>query len=788
MHAMRKVLAIILFVFLIALLIPFVGTQPAQAESWENILPDGFGDSYQCVGSMAVNNGSLYVGTKNTFYKHIDVWEYRDGSWYETNDAAFNSYESVSSMTTYKSLVYAGTGKSRVLKYDGSEWTCINTDGFGSAGNVYATSMTEFNNNLYVGTYNNYTGAEVWRYNGSSWSQVNSDGFGTSYNISVDSMAPLSGYLYAGIRNETDGCEVWRSDGSTWSKVYDGGFGNRDNVSVSSMAAYDGNLYAGTSRAANKGGCEVWRYNGSTWAKVNSDGFGNEHNDTASSMAVFKDYLYIGAGQGSSSSEIWRYNGSSWMQAASSNEIPGQVSALASDTQDLYAGVSCIAFEGSQVLRTSSPGDKVYFAEGCTRTGFQEWLCLGNSGDEQITATITYLFSDGQTQQEEVIVPPKSRNTVDVNTAVGADKDVSVIISSHQTLIAERPIYFTYQGQWTGGHDAIAATAPSTEWYFAEGYTGSGFDQWVCVLNPGNTTANLEFHFQTEEVGPRDVTGLSVPPRTRASFKVNDILGPDLQNSLKLESDQPVVAERPMYYNYQGLGAHGWDGGHCVMGTTKLRNMYYFAEGTTRAGFEEWLTLQNPNDEDIVVSAYYQLETGELPAIDHTVPANSRKTIYVPDDVGLEHDVSVYLRCGDPVYGDHFLAERPMYFNYSYKDVSAQGGDCVIGSTTMGMAWFFAEGYTGPGYNEWLCIQNPTDRDAIVTITYYTQEMGELPSTTLEIPAGSRETVMVNEEAGSNYQLSTLVEVESSAVVVERPMFFNYGGCNGGHDVVGQRS
>jgi hypothetical protein len=27
-----------------------------------------------------------------------------------------------------------------------------------------------------------------------------------------------------------------------------------------------------------------------------------------------------------------------------------------------------------------------------------------------------------------------------------------------------------------------------------------------------------------------------------------------------------IVAERPMYFNYQGLGAHNWTGGHIVPG------------------------------------------------------------------------------------------------------------------------------------------------------------------------------------------------------------------------------
>ena len=46
------------------------------------------------------------------------------------------------------------------------------------------------------------------------------------------------------------------------------------------------------------------------------------------------------------------------------------------------------------------------------------------------------------------------------------------------------------------------------------------------------------------------VPGLTVPAHSRGTFKVNDLLGADYQASLELESDQPVVAERSMYFAY----------------------------------------------------------------------------------------------------------------------------------------------------------------------------------------------------------------------------------------------
>ncbi|MDY6795730.1 MAG: DUF5719 family protein [Actinomycetota bacterium] len=426
-----------------------------------------------------------------------------------------------------------------------------------------------------------------------------------------------------------------------------------------------------------------------------------------------------------------------------------------------------------------------YFAEGYTGTDFDEWLCILNRDAGPATAQVTYLYADGTTPfTRDYPISGDTRMTLNVNQEAGSGKEVSIKLESDGDLIAERPMYFDYQGVYPGGHDVVGAPAPSSNWYFAEGYTGSGFDEWICVLNPGDEEADLIFRFQTQEAGEQVRTGYFVPANSRRTFKANDVLGENFQASLEVESGQPVVVERPMYFDYSGIGGNSWRGGHCVIGATSLSREYFFAEGTTRSGFEEWITLQNPNAHDIVVGADYQLGPGQgdVGETTYEVPAGYRYTIFVEDEVGGEKDVSVRL------YSDSdFLAERPLYFDYGYEILGAQGGHCVIGAPAAAGEWLLAEGYTGGGFNQWLCLQNPGDATAEVEITYYTQEAGALPARKCSVPGGTRTTVMVNLDAGSDYQLSTRVRVTSgSGIVVERPMYFDDGpGWDGGHDVVG---
>ncbi len=252
-----------------------------------------------------------------------------------------------------------------------------------------------------------------------------------------------------------------------------------------------------------------------------------------------------------------------------------------------------------------------YFAEGYSGPGFQEYICLANPDASPALVNITYMFPDGGKLDSSLIVPARSRSTVDVNSAVGADREVAARIMSDRAVICERPMYFRYQDRLTGGSDVMAADEPAAAWYFAEGYTGPGFDTWVCVLNPGDQPARLTFRFQTQEAGEVVRDGLEVGARSRRTFKANELLGPDYQFSLALTSDRPVVAERPVYFDYSGMAARDWDGGHCVMGANAPGKEFYFAEGTTRSEFEEWLTLQNPNPTPIEVTAEYHFAPGQ---------------------------------------------------------------------------------------------------------------------------------------------------------------------------------
>lgn len=300
-------------------------------------------------------------------------------------------------------------------------------------------------------------------------------------------------------------------------------------------------------------------------------------------------------------------------------------------------------------------------------------------------------------------------------------------------------------------------------------------------MNPGDDEATLTFRYMVEGEGEA-VRTEKVDASSRATFSAASHVGFEKDISLLVESDTDVVVERPVYFDYRGLTGRSWKGGHCVVGANSPANTWYFAEGATREGFEEWLCIQNPGDTDIEVKATYMLGPGQGDPVtrSYQVPAKQRLTVSVNLELGAGKDVSARLTSGS-----EFIAERPVYFNYQGPNSRGwDGGHDVLGAVEPAKTWFMAEGYTGTGFEEWLCIQNPCLGAANVTVTYY-PESGTPVERTHTVEGRRRLTIDVNTDAGAGLEISTMV-VSDQPVIVERPIYFAFGGAwTGGHDVVG---
>ncbi len=400
---------------------------------------------------------------------------------------------------------------------------------------------------------------------------------------------------------------------------------------------------------------------------------------------------------------------------------------------------------------------------------FEQWFLTYNPNSSPVDVTFTLSSNDGVLGVKSFNIQPNARHTFFVNEFVSG-MELAATVDSSAPVVVERAMYFNYQGAFDGGDAAFAAPTPATEWFFAEGYTGGSFSEYLTLYNPGDTetTAHIEFLFNPSGAQTLDVV---LPQKTRKTVSVNSVVGAGKEVAAHIRSDAPIVAERPQYFDY--FGARGGD---VVLGARAPATVWNFAEGYTGRGFHTYLTLANPGDVDAVSRVELFGNTGVLKVLEGVVvKAKGRTTILVNDHVGSGKDVSARVTSSQPI-----VAERPVYFGYG--DIS--GGHVALGAEAPKAGYFFAEGYTAPGFDEYITILNPNTYPISVQATY-SFPSGSASTKTYLIGARSRSTIGVHDEVLRAGEVSVSLSSDSG-FFAERPMYFSYRGVwKGGSNVQG---
>ena len=194
-----------------------------------------------------------------------------------------------------------------------------------------------------------------------------------------------------------------------------------------------------------------------------------------------------------------------------------------------------------------------FMPEGNTRPGYDTWILMLNPNDVPAIATAIYMKEGGDTTTRKYLVPERSRVSINVNLEV-PDARVATEIESDIPIVAERSLFFA---SGMGAHNSMGAPAPSKRWFLPEGSTTEPFCENILLMNPNASTANITTVFMKED-GTSIEKQFVMKPTSRLTLQMNDIL-PNTAFSTRVESDQPVVVERSMYFN-------DWKGGHSSMG------------------------------------------------------------------------------------------------------------------------------------------------------------------------------------------------------------------------------
>jgi len=409
----------------------------------------------------------------------------------------------------------------------------------------------------------------------------------------------------------------------------------------------------------------------------------------------------------------------------------------------------------------AAPSRKWHFAEGYTGTGFIEYLLFFNPSERQAQAKTTYFPENHKPITEVYFLKPRCRTTIKVNDVVSLPASSHAIqIESDVGIVVQQAMYYEYAGR-RGGHVASGIVSPTKTRYFAECYTGPGFDTYLLIFNPNRSETRVEINLYAEE-GALPKAKYIFPPLSRNTILVNALQGA-LGHSLgiQLKSSQPIVAQRSTYFSMSS-NPNGLNGGHCSSGMAKPSKKIYLAEGCTAGLLDEYILLVNPNAVPASVSIIFCPPTGPF---GHrlSIPPHSRATLSVDSIPELANtETPSIIESDRPI-----VVERAMYFLLDSK----RDGHSSEGLTKCSRFWYFAEGCTSGTFDEYLLLFNPNGSESHLQLSFF-GESGEVVRFPAAIPPMTRLTLHVDGIPEVEWR-ATACQIESDVeIAAEQSHFF----------------
>jgi len=323
---------------------------------------------------------------------------------------------------------------------------------------------------------------------------------------------------------------------------------------------------------------------------------------------------------------------------------------------------------------------KWYFAEGATFFNFDLFYLIQNPNDQAAQVKVTYLLpAPAAPVVKHYVVNGQSRFNIwvdeegrtDPALAALATAELSAIIESTNgvPIIAERAMYLNRQGQALGaGHESAGVTAPSTQWFLAEGATGNYFDLFILIANPQAAEATVQADFLLSS-GQVITKTYQVAGNSRFNIWVDeaDAALADAAMSTRITSTNgvPIIVERSMWW--PGPTSDTWQEAHNSPGETTTGTRWAVAEGEVGGAreTETYVLVANTSPVAGTIRATVLFEDGTAPiAREYAVNANARFNIapaadeFFPETRGKRFGMIVESIGGAPI---QIVVERAMY-------------------------------------------------------------------------------------------------------------------------------
>jgi hypothetical protein len=303
-----------------------------------------------------------------------------------------------------------------------------------------------------------------------------------------------------------------------------------------------------------------------------------------------------------------------------------------------------------------------YFAEG-SQGFYNTYFLLTNTTPLPMAAQLRFLLENGTVVVLDALLIGESRQTVfagDIPELV--NQAFGTVITFSNAGAAERAMYFGNQPLFNGGHESAGVSRPATEWFLAEGATGSFFTTFVLLANPNATPASVTMTY-LREGGGTVTRAKTVPANARLTI---NLAGEDpslaaTSVATRVTADVPIVVERAQYWPFDPAQ---WQEAHGAFGVTETGRHWALAEGRVGGpfAFQTFVLLANPGATPATVTLTILRTTGAPVVKTVTVQAGARRTVttgpgsFFPELADESFGVSI--ASDEPIF-----AERAMYSN-----------------------------------------------------------------------------------------------------------------------------
>jgi subtilisin-like proprotein convertase family protein len=409
-------------------------------------------------------------------------------------------------------------------------------------------------------------------------------------------------------------------------------------------------------------------------------------------------------------------------------------------------------------------------SEGATGGFFDLDVTMANPTGGDAPVTISFLPEHSAPIPYMTTAAANGQNQLHVDTLTPAD-GVSTIVHSTSAvpLAIERTMSWDSSGYGGTGGTAIE---PNTHWLFAEGSQGY-FDTFILLANDGDVDANATVRFLIEGGSPVSLP-VVVSAHTRKTIFAGDVTAVvNTSFALDITADQPITAERSMYFPHDGPRI--WEGGHETGGANATSTHWFLAEGATGPFFQCYVLLSNPTSGAATVHLTYLLPNGDTVPQTVTVPANGRFTIDVETVDPKLANTAVSTTITSDV---GIVAERSMY----WPDISIGWREAhnSVGVTDPSLRWAVADGRLGGtrAYQTYILLANPNTVPAEVQVRFL--KSGQAPVTqSYQLAPTSRMNIgpdITQPLLGEGVFSADIQVLNYQPIVVEKALYWNSGG------------